>query len=323
MSTGARSRPLPPMRAVVTGGQGFVGEHLIAHLESCGDEVVGLDRRGPVKVDITDPAAVTDAITAERPDAVYHLAGWADVGASWKDPLTVFRVNAEGTLNVLEACRAAGVGRVLAVASADVYGVVTEAELPLTETSPLRPTSPYAASKVAAEALAQQAFLGHGLGVIRVRPFNHLGPGQSEGFVAPAIAARIARAELRGGGDVPVGNLTARRDVTDVRDVARAYRLLIQHGTPGDVYNLASGRAVTIQSLADELVAQAQLPVRLVPDGSLLRPVDLPVLRGDASKLHAATGWRPEISIEQTLADLLHDMRARVRVRLSTEQSTS
>lgn len=310
------------MRALVTGGLGFVGSHLIAHLESCGDEVVTIDHHGPRPVDITDPVAVDAAVAKARPDAVYHLAGWADVGGSWSHPVTVLRVNAEGTLNVLEACRAAGVHRVLAVASADVYGEVTEDELPLTEESPLRPTSPYAASKVAADALAQQAFLGHGLGVIRVRPFNHLGPGQSEKFVAPAIAARIARAELAGGGDVPIGNLTARRDVTDVRDVVRAYRLLIAHGASGQVYNVASGRDVSIQSLADELVALARHPVRLVPDASLLRPVDLPVLRGDASRLEAATGWRPEISIEQTLADLLDDMRARVRATPDKEQPT-
>lgn len=311
------------MRAVVTGGLGFVGGHLIAHLEASGDEVITVDRRGPRPVEITDPVAVRDAIAEARPDAVYHLAGWADVGGSWSDPMTVLRVNAEGTLNVLEACRAVGVHRVLAVASADVYGVVDEDELPLTELSPLRPTSPYAASKVAADALAHQAFLGHGLGVIRVRPFNHLGPGQSESFVAPAIAARIARAELAGGGDVPVGNLTARRDVTDVRDVVRAYRLLVLHGAPGEVYNVASGRDVSVQSLAEELVALAHHPVRLVPDPALLRPVDLPALRGDASRLEAATAWRPEISIEQTLGDLLDDMRARVRADPSKENLTA
>jgi GDP-4-dehydro-6-deoxy-D-mannose reductase len=310
------------MRAVVTGGLGFVGAHLIAHLEASGDDVVTLDHHGPTPVDISDPDAVAAAIAEARPDAVYHLAGWADVGGSWADPRAVLRVNAEGTLNVLEACRAAGVHRVLAVASADVYGVVTEEELPLTESSPLRPTSPYAASKVAADALAQQAFLGHGLGVIRVRPFNHLGPGQSEKFVAPAIAARIARAEQVGGGDVTVGNLTARRDVTDVRDVVRAYRLLVGHGVPGEVYNVASGRDVSIQSLADELVALAEQPVRLVPDPALLRPVDLPVLRGDATRLEVATGWRPEISIEQSLGDLLDDMRARVRAEPSKEHQT-
>lgn len=301
------------MRAVVTGGLGFVGRHLIEHLREAGDDVTSLDHRGDLAVDITDGPAVATALAQREPDVVYHLAGWANVGASWTDPVGVLRVNAEGTLNVLRACAAAGVDRVLAVASADVYGMVTEDELPLTEHSPLRPTSPYAASKVAAEALARQAFLGHGLGVVSVRPFNHLGPGQSEQFVAPAIAARIARAERDGTDEIPVGNLTARRDLTDVRDVVRAYRLLIERGAVGEIYNVCSGHDLAIQTLADKLVSLASRPVELVPDPALLRPVDLPVLRGDASKLRAATGWEPVIAVDQTLADLLDDMRQRVR----------
>jgi GDP-4-dehydro-6-deoxy-D-mannose reductase len=300
------------MRAVVTGGLGFVGRHLVAHLEGEGDQVTTLDRSGPDPVDITDPASVTDRLRSLRPDAVYHLAGWADVGASWRDPVGALRVNAEGTLHVLRACHDAGVERVLAVASADVYGVVTEAELPLTEAAPLRPTSPYAASKVAADALAHQAFLGHGLGVLRVRPFNHLGPGQSEQFVAPALAARIARAERDGTDAIPVGNLTARRDFTDVRDIVRAYRRLVEDGTPGEVYNVCRGSDLAIQDLVDRLLARATRSIDLAPDPDLLRPVDLPVLRGDASKLRAATGWAPEIPIDQTLADLLDDMRSRI-----------
>jgi len=301
------------MRAVITGGLGFVGRHLADHLRRAGDDVTVLDRHGDHPVDITDGPAMAATLKGAHPEAVYHLAGWADVGASWRDPVAVFKVNAEGTLHVLRACADAGVARVLAVASADVYGVVTEDELPLTEGSPLRPTSPYAASKLAADALAQQAFLGHGLGVIRVRPFNHLGPGQSEQFVAPAIAARIARAERDAAGTIPVGNLSARRDVTDVRDVVRAYRLLIERGKPGDVYNVCTGVDLAIQTLADLLVGLAERPIELVTDPSLLRPVDLPVLRGDASKLRGATGWEPAIPIEQTVADLLDDMRRRVR----------
>ncbi len=300
------------MRAVVTGGLGFVGQHLVRHLRDAGDDVIVLDHHGEHAVDVTDGPAVAAAIAEAAPDALYHLAGWADVGASWDDPVGVLRLNAEGTLHVLRACTAAKVARVLAVASADVYGVVTEDELPLTEASPLRPTSPYAASKVAADALAQQAFLGHGLGVVRVRPFNHLGPGQSEQFVAPAIAARIARAERDGTDEVAVGSLSARRDVTDVRDVVRAYRLLIEQGTAGEVYNVCTGRDLAVQTLAELLVGLARRPVELVTDPSLLRPVDLPVLRGDASKLRAATGWEPSIAIEQTLTDLLDDMRSRV-----------
>jgi GDP-4-dehydro-6-deoxy-D-mannose reductase len=300
------------MRALITGGLGFVGQHLSRHLRDNGDDVTVLDRHGSGAVDITDGPAVMAAITTAAPDAVYHLAGWADVGASWSDPVGVFRANAEGSLHVLRACVEAKVERVLAISSADLYGIVTADELPLRETSPLRPTSPYAASKLAAEAVAQQAFLGHGLGVVRVRPFNHLGPGQAEGFVAPALAARIARAERDDLDRIPVGSLTARRDLTDVRDIVRAYRLLIAEGAPGEVYNVCSGRDLAIQELADQLVGMARRPIELEPDPALLRPVDLPVLRGDPTRLREATGWEPQIPIEQTLADLLDDMRQRV-----------
>jgi len=300
------------VRALVTGGLGFVGRHLVEHLQQRGDDVAVIDHHGEHAVDITDGDALRIAIAEAAPDAVFHLAGWADVGGSWKEPVAAFRANAEGTLNVLLACAAAGVGRVLSVGSADVYGVVTEAELPLTEHSPLRPASPYAASKVAADFLGLQAFLGQGLGVIRVRAFNHLGPGQTDRFVAPALAARIAANERDGGDTVTVGDLSPRRDFTDVRDVVRAYRLLVEHGAPGEVYNVCTGRDLSVQQLADHLLTLATRPMRLETDPALLRPVDIPVLRGDATKLRDATGWTPEIPIDQTLADLLDDQRTRV-----------
>ena len=267
------------MRALVTGAGGFVGAHLTAHLESSGDEVIGWDRTLE-GIDITDGPAVTAAMAELRPNAVYHLAGDADVGGSWDHPASTFRANAEGTLNVLLGCRDAGVERVLVVGSADVYGRVHTDDLPITEQCPLRPVSPYAASKVAADFLAVQAGLGYGLDVIRTRPFNHLGPGQSPRFVAPALAQRVAQAEINGGGEIPVGNLTPKRDFTDVRDVVRAYRLLVEHGEPGEVYNVCSGVDLAVQDLADQLVAQARVPLRLEVDESLLRPVELPVLRG-------------------------------------------
>lgn len=301
------------MRALVTGALGFAGRHLVEHLLAMGDEVATVDHHGPAPVDVTDAAAIRDAVGAAQPDAVYHLAGWSDAGGSWRDPAAVLRLNGEGTLHVLEACRTAGVERVLTVASAEVYGTVRPEDLPLTEDAPIRPTSPYAATKVAADALSLQAFLGHGLGVVRVRPFNHIGPGQAEQFVAAALAARVARAERDGVDTVVVGNLSPRRDLTDVRDVVRAYRLLVERGEPGEVYNLCTGRDLAVQEIADQLVAMATRPLTLVPDPALQRPVDLPVLRGDPSKLRAATGWEPTIPIEQTLADLLDDLRTRVR----------
>jgi GDP-4-dehydro-6-deoxy-D-mannose reductase len=292
------------MLALITGAHGFVGRHLDAHLRTEGDTVIGIDRvsGGP---DIGDADAMVAAV-------------WSDVGASWQAPLETFRANGEGTLNVLEAARAAGVPRVLVVSSADVYGIVAEGDLPLTEDSPLRPVSPYAVSKVAADFLALQAFLGRGLGVLRVRAFNHLGPGQSEGFVAAAVACRIARNERDGLDEVRVGNLAARRDFTDVRDVVRAYRLLAERGRPGEVYNVSSGRDVAIADIARRLVALADRPMRLVHDAALDRPVDVPVLRGDSGRLRAATGWAPAIALDQTLADLLADARTRVAAETLT-----
>ena len=281
------------------------------HLEDQGDEVVQMERTVD-GIDIADADALTDALVAAKPEAVYHLAGAADVGGSWSAPRETFVANALGTLNVLEASREAGAERVLAVTSADVYGRVTEAELPLDEDQPLRPVSPYAASKVAADALAQQAWLGHKFPVVRVRAFNHLGPGQSDHFVAPSVAARIARNERDGGDEVPIGNMTPRRDVTDVRDVVRAYRLLMEEGEPGAVYNVCRGRAVSVEQLARALLGMAARPMRLVSDPALQRPVDIPVLVGDNGALRRATGWEPTIPLEQTLSDVLADWRARL-----------
>jgi GDP-4-dehydro-6-deoxy-D-mannose reductase len=296
------------MRALVTGATGFVGPHLVDHLRSAGDEVVGLDEG---IVEICDADAVSAWIGRHRPEVVYHLAGWADVGGSWAAPQEAFRVNAEGTLNVLQAALAVECRRVLVVSSADVYGIVATDELPITEDHPLRPVSPYAVSKVASDYLGLQAWLGRHLEVVRVRAFNHLGPGQSDRFVAPAIASRIAANERDGGDEIPVGNLAARRDVTDVRDVVRAYRLLIEAGEAGEAYNVCSGVDVEVAELADRLLAMATRPMRLVVDPSRHRPVDVPVLRGDSTKLQSATGWKPEISLDETLRDVLDDWRHR------------
>jgi GDP-4-dehydro-6-deoxy-D-mannose reductase len=303
------------MRALVTGASGFVGGHLTAHLTAAGDDVL-VDPPGGL-VDICDVDAVRAWFEAERPDVVYHLAGWSDVGASWNAPEEVFRVNADGSLHVLRAAAEVGVRRVLLVSSADVYGIVAEADLPITEDHPLRPVSPYAASKVAADFLGLQAWLGHGLEVLRVRAFNHLGPGQSPQFVAPSIASRIAQNEHDGGDEILVGNLEARRDLTDVRDVVRAYRLLMDRGAPGEAYNVCSGIAVRVADLATALVGLSERPMRLAIDPSRHRPIDVPVLLGSNERLRAATGWQPDIALEVTLADILAEWRERVAAAVS------
>ncbi len=292
------------MRAFVTGAGGFVGSWLVAHLRDQGDHVVATDN----EVDVTDLVALREALVASEPDAIYHLAALTHVGRSYEDPSAVLRVNALGTLSVLEAARACGrTPRVLVISSAEVYGAVDEDELPLTEESPLAPMSPYAASKIAAEYLAVQAHLAYGLETLRVRPFNHVGPGQSTNFAVPALAARVVDATRKGATGIPVGNLGAKRDLTDVRDVVRAYRMLVCDGTPGAVYNVCSGRAIGIDEVAHRLLELAGTDLELRPDPKLVRPVDVPVLLGDPSKLEKETGWRPEIDLSQTLEDVLRE----------------
>jgi len=297
------------VRALVTGGGGFVGRHLGEHLRSVGDEVVSLD----LEVDVADPEAIGEAVRAARPDAVYHLAARSHVGQSWQLPAEVLRVNVLGTAGVLAAARTLDPPPVvLAVSSAEVYGAVEPDQLPIAESAPLRPLSPYAASKAAAEQLAVQAHLGYHQPVVVVRPFNHIGPGQAPSFVVSALAKRIVEAERAGSAQVAVGRLTARRDYTDVRDVVRAYRALVTAGVRGATYNVCSGRDVAVLEVAQRLCALAEVEVELVEDPELVREVDVPVLVGDGSRLRADTGWRPRIPLDQTLADVLAYWRAQL-----------
>jgi GDP-4-dehydro-6-deoxy-D-mannose reductase len=296
------------VKALVTGAGGFVGEALCRHLAEAGDEVVGLDHAdGP---DVRDAAGVRDALTGHGPDVVYHLAAVTHIGASWDEPLEVFRVNAEGTLNVLSASRAAGVERVLVVGSADEYGAVRPEDLPLSEDTPLRPLTPYGASKVAADYLALQAFLSERLPVIRVRAFNHTGPTQSDRFFIPGLARRIAIAERQGRKEVAIGSVEPVRDYTAVEDVVVAYRLLIERGEPGEVYNVCSGVGRSVAEVAERLVAMARHAIELVPDPALVRPVEVPRLVGDNRRLREATGWAPAIPFDETLAAVLERWRA-------------
>jgi GDP-4-dehydro-6-deoxy-D-mannose reductase len=290
------------VRSYVTGGLGFVGTWLVRHLREAGDEVVV----PPPEVDITDFAQVSADLAAAEPEIVYHLAARADVGASWDDPAETLRVNAIGTLGVLEAARrCAEPPVVLLVSSAEVYGGGKGDGSPLAEETELRPVTPYAASKAAAELIGLQSFLGSGLRVVRARPFNHVGPGQSEAFVISALARRIVRAEREEASSVPVGNLSAARDFTDVRDVVRAYRVLAEVGVAGEVYNVCSGASTTVADIARRLSSLAVCRVELREDPALYRPADVPVVRGDPSRLMAISGWKPEIPLDTTLDDVL------------------
>ena len=292
------------MLALITGANGFVGRHLSDHLIESGDEVIASDLSdgGP---DLLDQQAFRDLLGSVRPDVVYHLAGQADVKASWENPLKTFRINAEGTLNVLEACKNSGVNRVLCVSSAEVYGIVSESELPIKESQALMPANPYATSKAAAELICNQ-YDSNSMEVLRVRSFNHFGPGQSDNFVAAALAKRLLIADKENTGEILVGNLKSRRDFTDVRDVVRAYRALILDGEAGEVYNVCSGSTRMISELADALLGQINEMISLVPDPNLQRPSDIPVLMGDNSKLQTRTGWNPLIEFEESIADIIY-----------------
>jgi GDP-4-dehydro-6-deoxy-D-mannose reductase len=299
------------VKVLITGGTGFVGPYLASHCRDHGDEVVAVDRSGPEPLDITDRAAVRDAFTRLRPEVVYHLAALSHVGDSWGDPAAVFRVNNDGTAHVLEAARAVGVGRVVVVGSAEEYGRVDPNDLPLREDAPLRPTTPYGVSKIAASFLALQAHLAHGVEVVRVRAFSHTGPGQSDRFLVPALAGRIAAAERDYRDEIRVGSLDPVRDLSDVRDVVRAYRLLADRGTAGEVYNVCSGSGVSVREVAEHLIAAARRPLRISVDSELVRAVEVPRLVGDATRLRTTTGWEPEIGLDETLAAVLDDARAR------------
>jgi GDP-4-dehydro-6-deoxy-D-mannose reductase len=309
-----------PTRVLVTGAAGFAGSHLVERLVAGGADVVAWAHRGGQAappgagarweaVDLLDRDATAMALSDARPEIVYHCAGVAQSGGAPSRIAPTLEVNVRGTGHLLAAVeRHAPAARVVVTSSALVY---RPAGGPLVETSPVGPAGPYALSKLAQDALARHA-AARGLDVVVARPFNHLGPRQSPDFVASSVARQIARAE-RGEGppDLQVGNLSAIRDFTDVRDVVRAYEALAAHGAAGDCYNVCSGRGVAIQDLVDGLVARARRPIRVVTDPARFRPVDVPVVVGSAGKLTALCGWQPQIPLDRTLDDLLEWWRQR------------
>jgi GDP-4-dehydro-6-deoxy-D-mannose reductase len=304
---------------LVTGAAGFAGSHLVDLLVASGDEVVGWSHRGgraPASmngarwdaVDLLDADEVERAIGALRPAVIYHCAGRAATGGAWAQVGHTFAVNVRGTLNLLAAVeRHAADARVVVTSSALVYH---RSDAPIDESTPLGPEGPYAVSKFAQDRLAA-SFAGR-VQVVVARPFNHIGPRQTADFLASAVAQQVAEIE-RGvrAREVRVGNLSAKRDFTDVRDVVAAYRQLAASGSAGEVYNVCSGRAVAAQTLVDGLIARARVPVAVVTDPARFRPVDVPVVVGSAARLNALTGWKPVIDLQQTLDDLLDWWRHR------------
>lgn len=313
--------PGPPL---VTGATGFAGSHLVDQLLMEQPSVAAWSHRGGREqnvgdnprirwnaVDLLDRVAVSRALSHLQPSAVYHCAAVAHVGESWSEPARALRINVLGTHHVLEGLREAGLrSPVLVTGSALVYRSSTRL---LREDDPIGPSDPYGVSKLAQEMLSVRS---SDVPVFIVRPFNHAGPRQSPAYVTSSFARQIA--EIEAGRSAPVlhvGNLDARRDITDVRDTVRAYRLVLQHGQPGRPYNVCSGEAYRVRDLLDALVGLSRASIDIQVDPARLRPSDNPVIAGDRSRIGAETGWIPEIPIERTLDDLLNYWRQQIATR--------
>ncbi len=310
---------------LVTGAAGFVGGHLIDRLAGRGP-LVGWYRPGGMvpasrpqvdwqAVDVTDGTAVARAFDGIRPSRVFHLAGAASVATSWQESALYLRTNALGTHHLLRAVRAsAHPCRVLVVSSAMIYQASEE---PLNESAPLVPSTPYGLSKLAQDHLALRAAVDDNMDVVVARPFNHIGPQQTAAYATSSFARQIARIEAGlDPAELRVGNLEARRDITDVRDVTAAYECLMHKAISGRAYNVCSGRVWRARDLLDELLHSSTTPVRVALDPARLRPADVPIVQGDAGRIRAEVGWVPSIPVEQSIRDMLDWWRTEVRTRL-------
>lgn len=327
------------MKALITGGAGFAGSHLTEYLLAVGYEVTVLalaqedtahlnTLTRPVhieRVDLRNAVELKAILEGLRPDQVYHLAALTSPTESFRDPTETYAVNFDGTLHLLEACRElAGACRVLVVSSSEVYGHVEEGALPLREETPLRPANPYAGSKAAAEMLAYQFFRSYGLQLVRVRPFNHTGPRQSPAFVCSDFARQVAEITL--GLRRPlmtVGNIEVRRDFSDVRDIVMGYNLLLEKGTPGEVYQLGSGCAVPVEQVLRILLGFCPQRIEVRTDPSRRRASDAPALWGETSKAERAVGWSRQYSLEATLRDLMDYWIMKLKSQASVERKDS
>jgi GDP-4-dehydro-6-deoxy-D-mannose reductase len=320
-------------RVLITGITGFAGSHLADFLlaEHPEVEVWGTYRwrsrreniehiEGRIRLlecELDDATAVRRALEASLPDAIFHLAAQSFVPASWVAPADTLRSNILGQTNIFEAIRELELDPVIQIAcSSEEYGLVLPGETPIKESNPLRPLSPYAVSKVAQDYLAYQYFQSYGIKAIRTRGFNHEGPRRGEVFVMSNFAKQVATIEA--GLHEPlirVGNLDSVRDFTDVRDMVRAYWLAVNRATPGEVYNIASGHGITIRDMLQKILDRAQVEVKIETDPARLRPSDVEVLIGDATRFRAATGWEPRIPLDRTIADTLDYWRGRLAAR--------
>lgn len=314
-------------KALITGIAGFVGSYMSELLLSKGFEVSGLcrprskmDHIESIKnklhlydADLLDSHSLYTTIQKIKPDYIFHLAAQSFVPTSWGSPAVTLEVNIVGSANLFEAVRQVGINPVIQIAcSSEEYGMVLPNEVPIKETNPLRPLSPYAVSKLAMDYLGFQYFESYKMRIIRTRGFNHTGPRRGDTFAESTFAKQIAMIEK--GKQEPViyvGNLEAKRDYTDVRDMVRAYLLAVEKCDPGEVYNIASGEAIKIADLLDLMLSMSKVKVQIKQDPARMRPSDVPILIGDASKFRKKTGWKPEIKFKKTAEDLLNYWRER------------
>lgn len=308
------------MKSLIIGGAGFVGEYLAKHLAALGQEVfvtkIPAQQTAPAgtavyDLDILEQDRILEVLQEIQPDAVFHLAAQSSVAVSWSNPQMTADINIKGSINLLEALRRYEKHpRVLLVGSGEEYGQIRLQETPVCEENPLRPGNLYAVTKACQNMVGRIYAQAYGMDLIMVRPFNHIGPNQSPVFVAADFCRQAAQIEM--GKKEPVirvGNLSARRDFTDVRDVVRAYALLAEKGLSGETYNIGSGHAVAIREILTMILEQSAAQIRVEVDEKKLRPVDVPVMEADISKLQEATGWEPQIRLEQTVGDMLEYWR--------------
>lgn len=314
------------MRVFITGATGFAGSHLVDQLLAQGHHILALvheatshqglpvhEKVEPVAGDLLDPDGLASSVAASRPDLIFHLAGQAYPARSWLNPAQTIAVNTGGTANLLRAAAEYGQPRVVVITSAEIYGPISEEDLPLTEQTTPRPRHPYGVSKLAAGELARAYWERYELPVVEARPFNHIGPRQAPGFVVPDFASQLAAIRLgRREPVIEVGNLEPERDFTDVRDVAAAYLRLGEAGKPGEAYLICSGRSVSVREVLDILIELTGVPVEVRLDEQRVNPSDTPCLYGSYAKIEADTGWRPKISLRQSLADALADWETRL-----------